>query len=131
MFEQLQVEYNKRASISNATFFIVDFDSKPDELEITVEEFPKYGRVYVGETLLSPNGKSKFFYSDVLEQLVTYRLDDKHAQQDEIRLRISDGLHSTVAKYTINRVINYKNLPIVEKNEGLQAISGELIILIN
>ena len=135
MFEQLQVEYNKRTSITNATFFIVDFDSKPDELEITVEELPRFGRVYLGETPLSQqqttNSKSatnKFYYSDVLDQLVSYRLDDKHAQQDEMRLRISDGLHSTVAKYVITRVFNAKNLPVVEKNEGLQAISGEFFL---
>lgn len=141
MFEQLQVEYNKRTSITNATFFIVDFDSKPDELEITVEEMPRFGRIYLGETPMSQqqqqqqqptaNSKSgnKFYYSDVLEQLVSYRLDDKHAQQDEMRLRISDGLHSTVAKYVITRVFNAKNLPVVEKNEGLQAISGESFFL--
>lgn len=126
IFEPLQAELGKRTLISNATFFIVDFDSKPDEIEITVEEFPKHGRLYLAEQQMTATDKTKFHYSDVIDQLVSYSLDEKHVQQDEMRVRISDGLHATVSKYFINRVIDYKSLPVLEKNEGLQAISGKI-----
>lgn len=131
VFEPLQVELNKRTPITNATFFVVDFDSRAEDLDVTVEEFPKHGRLFLGSESqpLTATTRTKFSYSDVLDQLVFYRLDDKHAQQDEIRVRISDGLHSVVSKYVINRVVSYKSQPVVDKNEGLQAISGELILI--
>ncbi len=44
IFEPLLVEFNRKTLFDNATFRIVDFDTTNELLEITVDEFPKYGR---------------------------------------------------------------------------------------
>ncbi len=47
MFENLIVDansLNKRVLITNSTLFIADFDSRPEDLVLNVEEFPKHGK---------------------------------------------------------------------------------------
>lgn len=43
LFQPLYVEFNKYSVLDNDTFFIVDLDSKPEDILISVEEYPRYG----------------------------------------------------------------------------------------
>lgn len=43
LFQPLYVEFNKYFVLDNDTFFIVDLDSKPEDILISVEEYPRYG----------------------------------------------------------------------------------------
>ncbi|RNA35736.1 Extracellular matrix FRAS1 [Brachionus plicatilis] len=42
VFEPLQVQDGKGTILTNSSFFIVDFDSTPENIRIEVEKFPKY-----------------------------------------------------------------------------------------
>jgi hypothetical protein len=125
MLEPLLAEFNKNTIITNSTLFVVDFDSKPEEIEIQIEDGPKFGKLFLADVQLT-SVRNKFAYSSVLSNQLSYRLEDKTASRDEIRLRISDGTFSTVTKLLIKKLTSNKSsAPVVEKNEGLQAISGE------
>lgn len=41
--EQLFVQEDKSVSMTNATFFVIDLDSRPDELLFTVDSPPSHG----------------------------------------------------------------------------------------
>ncbi len=43
IFEPLLVQFNKKTLLTNATFRVVDFDTDNQNLEIYVEDLPKYG----------------------------------------------------------------------------------------
>ena len=134
MFENLIIEsnyINKRVLITNSTLFISDFDSKPEELVLNVEDFPKNGRLYYrNEEIQSKN--YKFFYSDVINKLISYKLENKYANEDEIKFRISDDSYSFISTLKIKKIIasdkmnGFTLAPIViERNEGLHAIAGK------
>ena len=42
--EPFEVEANKKTQLTNSSFLIVDFDTKPENLTIFVEKFPKHGK---------------------------------------------------------------------------------------
>ena len=42
-FKPLVVDWNQATLLTNATLLIVDFDSKPEEIKLSVEEPPKHG----------------------------------------------------------------------------------------
>ena len=74
---------------------------------------------------LSAPPNNKFQYSDVLNQLVSYRLEDKSAEKDELKLRVSDGNFSVVSSLHIQKKTVDKESTIRLRNEGLQAIAGK------
>lgn len=125
VFEPLVSELNKKTTITNGTFNVVDFDSKAEELDIYIEEFPKYGKLLLNDAPLNA-AKNKLTYRDILNGQLAYRLEDKAASvaKDEIKVRITDGVFSTVSKYYMKKAAINKTMPVMEKNEGLQAISG-------
>lgn len=130
IFEPLYVEHNKRVTLTNSTFFIVDFDSKPEDILIYIEEFPKYGKIFYSNTQIN-HQTNKFTYADILKKLISYKLEDRNAIKDEFKLRITDGNFTTMSKFQLKKLTNDKNAkPIVEKNEGLQAIAGNLYLKI-
>ncbi|CAF0709362.1 unnamed protein product [Brachionus calyciflorus] len=125
VFEDLITELNKQTILTNSTLNIIDFDSKPDDISLFVEKFPKFGKLYNSNSQITERNRV-FLYSDVLNKQISYKMEDKLAIKDEIVFKISDGLFTTQGKYVIKKVQNDKQLPIVEKNEGLQAIEGRV-----
>ena len=117
---------------------IVDLDSKPEELLIHIEQFPKNGiffcmeknkddlkmnfflfykigkLYYKNKETLSNN--NKFFYADVLNKFISFKLDDKYADKDKIKLRITDGFFSIFALYEIRRINTVKHLNEIKIN---------------
>ena len=74
---------------------------------------------------LSFSSNIKFTYADILNKLVSYRLEEKAADADEVKFKISDGKFTIHSVFQIKKSVSSKiALPYLEKNEGLQAISG-------
>lgn len=68
---------------------------------------------------------AKLTYADILNKLVSYKLEERTADADEVKLKITDGKFTTHSAFQIRKSVNSKTvLPYLEKNEGLQAISG-------
>jgi hypothetical protein len=47
VFEPFTIDaaaFNKKTVLTNASFLIVDFDTKPENLTIQVDKFPKHGK---------------------------------------------------------------------------------------
>ena len=77
--------------------------------------FYKIGKLYYKnkETLSNNN---KFFYADVLNKFISFKLDDKYADKDKIKLRITDGFFSIFALYEIRRINTVKHLNEIKPN---------------
>ena len=43
LFQNLLVNLNAHTILDNSSFIIADLDSKPEELLVYIEQFPKYG----------------------------------------------------------------------------------------
>ena len=69
---------------------------------------------------------SKFTYADILSKLVSYKLEEKAVDADEVKFKITDGKFTIHSTFQIKKAINSKAVfPYLEKNDGLQAISGK------
>ena len=121
--------------MDNNSFIIADLDSKPEELLVYIEQFPKYGifsfrleksfheieinivfffyflkgKLFFNYKEIFPNN-NKFFYSDILNKLISYKLDDKYADKDKIKFKITDGFFSIFNVYEIRRASPIKLL---------------------
>lgn len=125
VFEPLIAAYNQLVQITNISFLIVDFDTKPEDIKITIEDGPKYGILYLdGVPLLA---KNTFTYSNILDKRIYYKNSLTNDLDDEIKFKINDGKFSTVAVFNIKSILLDKDVPIMIKNDGLNAVSGKIL----
>ena len=130
LFEPLMVEFNKQTLLTNATFRVVDFDTSDHELLVSVEEFPKHGRLYLNMVTELSKQANQFSYADLVNNMVSYKMTSKASMGDEITFSITDGNFTAYSKYYILKSLSESAIladtePIrIEKNEGLQAIAG-------
>ena len=83
----------------------------------------KTGKLFLNNAPAPLN--SKFTYGDVLGKLVSYRLEEKAVDADEVKFKVTDGKFTIHSALQIKKSVSSKQvLPYLEKNEGLQAISG-------
>ena len=83
------------------------------------------GKLFLNKIALSSAPNNKFTYVDVLNHLVSYKLEHKSAERDEVKLRISDGSFSVSSSLHIEKFSAQKETPVLLRNEGLQAIAGK------
>ena len=57
IIEPLKAEYSKKVLITNETLLIVDFDTKPEDLTIQIEELSLFGKYF-----LNFYNKEKIYY---------------------------------------------------------------------
>ena len=67
------------------------------------------GKLFFNYKEIFPNN-NKFFYSDILNKLISYKLDDKYADKDKIKFKITDGFFSIFNVYEIRRASPIKLL---------------------
>lgn len=129
LFEPLMVVPNNLAYLSNSTFHIVDFDTPNEEIEIYVEELPKSGILYLNDIPITKSD-IRFYYLDIINQYVSYKMTSDSNIGDEIKFRITDGKFTVISKYYMLKSLS-KGLKkigndaiLLENNKGLQAIAG-------
>jgi hypothetical protein len=77
---------------------------------------------------------NKFVYSDIMNNLVSYKMTAKTNIGDEIKFTISDGSFTTSQKFYVlksltDTLIDMQSATIkLERNQGLQAIAGNYSI---
>lgn len=90
------------------------------------------GKLYFNNVPIgsSQSSFSKFTYADILNKLIGYKLEERSADGDEIRFKITDGKFTTSSTFQVKRSSTSKGVvvPYLEKNEGLQAIAGKISI---
>jgi hypothetical protein len=72
------------------------------------------------------SANSKFTYEDILARSITYALENVSASKDEIQFKVFDGVFETAGRLVIKKLSSRVNMPVMEKNEALNAIAGKL-----
>ena len=67
------------------------------------------GKLFYNYKEIMPSN-NKIFYSDILSKLISYKLDDKYADKDKIKFKITDGFFSIINVYEIRRANQSKLL---------------------
>ncbi|XP_035826399.1 extracellular matrix protein FRAS1 [Aplysia californica] len=134
--EQLFAREGRGVTLTNASMYVVDLDSQPQDLMFTLTTSPANGQLMKKEYFLDPpeeagvlQEKSTFTYEDVLNELVFYKHDDGETTQDSVTLHLSDGDFSD--EKTLQIVVGLVNdeTPRMTINRGLrvQAVSSTVI----
>jgi hypothetical protein len=92
-------------------YFHIDLKKSYHEVEINIVFFFYFlkGKLFFNYKEIFPNN-NKFFYSDILNKLISYKLDDKYADKDKIKFKITDGFFSIFNVYEIRRASPIKLL---------------------
>jgi hypothetical protein len=113
--------------ITNETLKIIDFDTKPSDLVVFMDELPRNGNVYLNETIII-NENDRFTYADIENGRVSFRFDKNQNVNDEIKLIIKDGDEFKVETSLRISLDNKDQLysVITQNNKGLDnAIEGK------
>ena len=75
----------------------------------------KKGKLFYNYKEILPNN-NKFYYVDILNKLISYKFEDKYADKEKIKLRISDGFFSIFNIFEIRRTSPVKLLNDMKTN---------------
>ncbi|XP_048248290.1 extracellular matrix organizing protein FRAS1-like isoform X2 [Haliotis rufescens] len=129
--EQLFVQEGKAVTLTNASMYVIDIDTAPEDLFFTLQIPPSHGALRVKElpneqpfnAMALPDG-AIFSYEDILNELIVYTHDDTEAMTDMFTLHLSDGdFNDTKSLNVIIGLINDET-PRMTINRGLRIQSG-------
>ncbi|XP_013419183.1 extracellular matrix protein FRAS1-like, partial [Lingula anatina] len=136
--EQLHCQEGRGVVMTNATMYVIDFDSVPEELLFTVEALPQHGKLrrkeYIQDMIFSGQELQQgatFTYEDILNELIGYTHEGGEVDGDEFTLQLTDGKFTD--RKTMKVVIGLVNdeTPRVVVNRGLQVSAGSTTVIEN
>lgn len=69
---------------------------------------------------------AKFSYADVLNNLVSYKLDTEVDDSDDIKFRITDGNFTVISTFYIRKFTSKPSDLNLDKNDPLDLLVGKL-----
>ncbi|KAK3090989.1 hypothetical protein FSP39_016284, partial [Pinctada imbricata] len=128
--EQLFVKEDQSVTVTNASIYVIDLDTDPQDLVLTIGEVPQHGTLGRRNSfvdLLSMRVFTKgaqFTYREIIDGLIVYSHTGMDVRGDSVRLTVSDGDFEDTN--TLNIVIGIINdeTPRVTINRGLRVNSG-------
>ncbi|XP_076856944.1 extracellular matrix organizing protein FRAS1 isoform X2 [Brachyhypopomus gauderio] len=127
----IHLEENTGVVITNSSLNVLDLDTPENEILLTVIKKPSYGKLRRRQFYSQPleNGKvlhqgSTFTYQDILDELLVYTPDGHSSGNDEIRLTVTDGIHTETVHLEFSIDMRKSEGPRVTINRGLQLAAG-------
>ncbi|XP_071043236.1 extracellular matrix organizing protein FRAS1 [Parasteatoda tepidariorum] len=133
------VDFGRYTKISNSSFSVIDVDTKPDDLEISILNPPQQGSVKTlnqSSHLLSQattlHKGDVFSFLDIMNELLFYEHSGKKpVQNDTLTFSVSDGHHTIVSDIHVLVFETDKETPFILRNLGVELIPGNSTVINN
>ncbi|ESO99609.1 hypothetical protein LOTGIDRAFT_173674 [Lottia gigantea] len=134
--EQLFVQEGRFVTLTNASMFVLDIDTVPEDLVFTLDIPPSHGSLrkqeYIRDTPFTATlltSGSVFTYQDILNELIVYHHNDEEVTTDMIQLSLTDGeFNDTKSVNIIVGLINDET-PRMTINRGLRITPGSRTVI--
>ncbi|GBN30546.1 Extracellular matrix protein FRAS1 [Araneus ventricosus] len=135
----LSVPVGGYAKITNSTLSVVDADTTPEQLIITLDDPPKFGVIkklkkstinFKHSHTLSK--QDSFSFQDVLNGLILYVHEDfRSFRNDSFAVIASDGHHSLLETIHVIVIVTDREVPFLVRNLGLELTPGNSSVITN
>ncbi|GFO33130.1 extracellular matrix protein fras1-like [Plakobranchus ocellatus] len=136
--EQIYTQEGGAVTLTNASLYVTDLDTSPEELTFTLTKLPDNGQLvkkeFIQDTIEQAvvlRKKGTFTYEDVMKELVLYVHDDGETTRDSMTFDLTDGDFSETK--TVNVIVGLvgDETPRVTINRGLRVKKGSTTVISN
>ncbi|KAL3876627.1 hypothetical protein ACJMK2_034445 [Sinanodonta woodiana] len=131
--EQVFAREGHAVTVTNASIYILDIDSHPEDLALTLKTAPMHGHLRrkdfidqnIPDATLLPQG-SKFTYRDILNELIVYEHDNSEVTTDSFTLHVTDSNFEDTKTVSVIIGLVSDEIPRVMINRGLRVQAGSV-----
>lgn len=134
--EQLFVKEGQAVTLTNASMYIVDLDSTPEDLTMSLLVPPTSGtlkrKAFSMDSVMKAQDikqNGSFTYEDILNELIVYEHNDDETTSDMFVLHVTDGDFNDTKQLNIIIGLINDETPRVTINRGLRVKAGTSTII--
>ncbi|VDI42839.1 Hypothetical predicted protein [Mytilus galloprovincialis] len=132
--EQLFVQEHQAVVVTNSSLYVIDIDTHPDQLLLTVKVSPQHGTLGRRDHISEPLSRIRpiqqagtFTYQEILDDLIVYQHNGRATYGDRLTIQVSDGDFTDTSALEIVIGLVDDETPRLAINRGLMLKAGSTI----